>query len=64
MSFVGIGISITKQKTGQRVHVRSTAASGDLPTGTDSVIDFEFYIASDRRPIMTSDSKRFVVKGS
>ena len=64
MSFVGIGVSISKSKTGHRVHVRSTAAVGDVPTGDDSVIDFEFYLSSDRKPVMTSDSKRFVVKGN
>lgn len=64
MSFVGTGIAISKSKTGQRVHVRSTAAVGSIPTGDDSVIDFKFYLSSDRKPVMTSDNKRFVVKGN
>tara|TARA_Y100000310_G_C20378655_1_gene666991 strand:- start:316 stop:510 length:195 start_codon:yes stop_codon:yes gene_type:complete len=62
---IGTSISTTNlNKTGQRIHVRSGAATGDVPTGTESVLDFTYLKTSNNIVFKTSASENFVVKTS
>ena len=61
---IGTSISITNKsiKTGQRIHVRSGAATGNVTE--ENVLDFEYFRTNDNVVLKTSANENFVVSES